>query len=94
MPVCNVNVLDVTVEASIASENVPVAFAVTATPVAPAAGDVLVTVGAVVSPGPPVPPLTVRMSVGAFVLPASLEFRSRPSLLLLSMPSESCWPSS
>jgi hypothetical protein len=52
-PSLSVNVPDVTVEASIASENVPVTFAVTATPVAPAAGDVPVTVGAVVSPPPP-----------------------------------------
>ena len=55
VPAVNVNVADVTVEAFIASENVPVTFAATATPVAPAAGDVPVTVGAVVSPPPPPP---------------------------------------
>jgi hypothetical protein len=56
VPVLNVNVPDVIVEASMASENVPVTFVVTATPVAPPVGDVAVTVGAVVSPPPPPPP--------------------------------------
>ena len=53
VPVFSVNVSDVSVEEFIASENDPVTFAVTATPVAPPAGDVSVTVGAVVSPPPP-----------------------------------------
>jgi hypothetical protein len=55
----NVKVLDEIVDVFTASENVPVTFAVTATPVAPAVGDVAVTVGAVVSvvPPPAAPPV-------------------------------------
>ena len=56
VPFFNVNVEDVNVDESIASENVPVTFAVAATPVAPSAGEVLVRVGAVVSL-PPLPPV-------------------------------------
>jgi hypothetical protein len=57
--------------------------------------DVIVVSGAVVSPPPPPPPpLIVSTSLGAAVLPVSLELRSSPSLLLESIARESCWPSS
>ena len=46
----NVKVFVLIVDASIASLNVAVTFAVPMTPVAPLAGDVAVTVGGVVSP--------------------------------------------
>jgi hypothetical protein len=60
----NVNVLDEIEAAFIASENVPVTFAVTATPVWALVGDVVATVGGVVSPEgrgvvPPAPPVRV-----------------------------------
>ena len=53
VPVVSVNVADVTVDGFIASEKFPVTFADTAAPVALTAGEVAVTVGAVVSPPPP-----------------------------------------
>ena len=55
VPAVNVIVFDVTVDASIGYENDAVTLAVTATPVASAARDAPVTVGAVVSALPPPP---------------------------------------
>ncbi|MEA3552748.1 hypothetical protein U7114_19295, partial [Pseudarthrobacter sp. C1] len=70
-----------TVEASIASENVPVAFAVTATPVAPAAGDVPVTVGAVVSPPPAAAVVKDQVLSCANALPATSFTPPEPPLM-------------
>jgi hypothetical protein len=81
-PVVNLNVADVIVDGSIASEKFPVTFAETATPVALAVGDVAVTVGAVVSPPPAEAVVKVHVLVDANALPATSFTPAEPPVIV------------